>query len=292
MDGVCEDCFGVAFRRNSDNGHGRRAEPGRNGFNEQGECFVHGSVLPFSSRACATARSHGRWAHAWEVALPKYPRGVEWCCAGLWVYRSLHGATNIPDPMARVILLLALCLWWPSRGAAQISIYRTYANLLADLPVEMHGYTLRSVQSEKKNAQLVLTGEAGQPERTIDCATIWGFRLDSALFRIEPQFGHPALVVLTGEPCYYENGAAHLKMYLEGTHEEHVVWGAGGYLSHDLDSPMTFVPIDQYGYGRKETKAFLESRPAYAPILRCANKQFHTYMMRACITALRKGQLE
>ncbi len=194
--------------------------------------------------------------------------------------------------MTRLLFVLVLSLYGQPRGVAQISIYRTYADLLAEDPIQMDGYRLRALKSQKKNAQLVLSDDPGQPERTIECNEIWGFKLDSSLYRIEPEFGHPALVVLTGEPCFYENGAAHLKMYLEGTQEEHVVWGAGGYLSHDLNSEMTFVPIDIYSYGRKETKKFLESRPAYAPILRCANGQINTNMIRACIKALREGQLE
>lgn len=194
--------------------------------------------------------------------------------------------------MIRVILVFAVYLCIPLHGVAQISIYRTYADLLTETPVEMHGYRLHSLKSQKKNAKLILTGGAGQLERTIECADIWGFRMDSALFRIEPQFGHPALVVHIGEPCYYENGAAHLKMFLEGTEKEHVVWGAGGYLSHDLNSEMAFVPIDKYAFGHKETKKFLESKPAYAPILRCANKQLYALMMRACIAALRNEQID
>ncbi|MCB0769977.1 MAG: hypothetical protein KDC00_06185 [Flavobacteriales bacterium] len=192
--------------------------------------------------------------------------------------------------MYRLLVFAAwLCVQFPC--TAQISIYRSYADLLADAPDELEGYTLKSIKSQKKNASLLLEGEAGQAPMTIECEDIWGFRLDSVLFRIEPIYGHPARVVLVGEPCFYENGAAHLKMYLEGTNEEHVVWGAGGYLSDDLNSEMAFVPIDKYAYGRKETKVFLESRSAYAPILRCANGQLHTYMIRACIKAMWNGDL-
>lgn len=188
-------------------------------------------------------------------------------------------------PFAAFVVAGCQCL-------GQISIYRTYDDLLANAPTRLDGYRLRAIESPKKNVQLILSGEGGLPERTVECKDIWGFTLDSALYRIEPQFKHPALVVFTGEPCFYENGGAHLEMYLKGTHEAHADYGAGGYLSHDLNSEMAFVPMGVGYYGHKETKKFLESRPAYASILSCANKQLHARMLKACISALRKGQLE
>lgn len=193
--------------------------------------------------------------------------------------------------MARILLALLLSACTSATCFAQVSIYRNYSDLLADSPLEMEGYRLKAIEYRRKNPQLILVGE-GLVERTVACAEIWGFRLDSALYRIEPQFKNPARVVLTGDPCYYENGGAHLKMYLEGSHEAYAVKGAGGYLSYDLKSEMTFVPIQIGEYGYKETKRFLQSRPEYGPILRCANKQLHAYMIRACITALRNGDLD
>lgn len=91
--------------------------------------------------------------------------------------------------------------------------------------MELEGYQLQSIKSKRKQTQLILSGPGNDPARTIECNDIWGFRLDGALFRIEPEFGQPALVVLESSPCYYENGAAHLKMYLNGTTEATVVHG-------------------------------------------------------------------
>ena len=97
--------------------------------------------------------------------------------------------------------------------------------------------------------------------------------------------------MLEGSPCYYENGAAHLKMYLNGTTEATVVHGSGGYLSHGLNDPMTGVALTKEKHTYKAPRKFLEERPEYAPILRCANGQFHAYMLRACLKAFAEGQL-
>ena len=157
--------------------------------------------------------------------------------------------------------------------------------------MELEGYQLQSIKSKRKQTQLILSGPGNDPARTIECNDIWGFRLDGALFRIEPEFGQPALVVLESSPCYYENGAAHLKMYLNGTTEATVVHGSGGYLSHGLNDPMTGVSLTKEKHTYKAPREFLEERPEYAPILRCANGQFHAYMLRACIKAFAEGQL-
>jgi hypothetical protein len=179
-------------------------------------------------------------------------------------------------------IILGLCLL-ATACAAQFGVYKTYADFVANDAWMYDGYTVRDFENERKNMRIRLVSADGLPDVIIACEEIWGFRFDSALYRIEPEMMLPARLIFSGKPCYFENGAAHLRMQLQGTDREEVQWGSGGYLAHELNSEMIYVPLHVDDYGRSGTKKFLQSRPEYEVILKCLNGFYQTNVVRGCI---------
>ena len=80
-----------------------------------------------------------------HAPLPSHPRP-----------RTAHNEDGFPrsttfdhmGPKYLLLLLTLLSLALPSR--AQIQLYRTYADLLAETPMELEGYELKSIKSKRK----------------------------------------------------------------------------------------------------------------------------------------------
>lgn len=175
-------------------------------------------------------------------------------------------------------------LSWPS--AAQVRIFNTYADVLGDTPQMLEGYKLTGLSGPNTNVRLTFTG-TGLPDKEIRCSEIWGFGLDSTLYRVIPNSGMPARVVTIGRPCFYENGGAHLTMFIKETEEERKRGKFAGFLSDDLNSDMSGVSLTgvagQGGAGKGSTREFLESRPEYADIIRCLGDNWGYVYVRECV---------
>ena len=184
--------------------------------------------------------------------------------------------------------LLTLLFFCAGIGAsvAQVSIFRTYADLTNSTPQVLEGYSLSGMTGSNKDVQLTFTAQ-DQPERNIACQEIWGFGLDSSLYRIVPGTGMPALVVVIGTPCFYENGGAHLTMFIKETEEEKKQGKYAGFLSDDLNGEMSGVALNgEPGYGGAgvaTSKKFLKSRPEYADIIKCLNDHWGYVYLRECV---------
>jgi hypothetical protein len=181
-------------------------------------------------------------------------------------------------PTTATIALIAMSM---CNLSAQVTIFNTYENVTTNVPAVMEGYKLVGIDGGNNDVHLLLKGE-GLPERDIACKDIWGFGLDSVVYRVVPGTGMPALLVIEGHPCFYENGGAHLRMYLEGDSLERLHGGHAGYLSDDLNSEMVGVGLQHDSNGIR-VKRFLRSKPEYEAILKCLN-QFYSYVVvRGCV---------
>ena len=185
--------------------------------------------------------------------------------------------------MKRTLFLLLLATCTLGHACGQVAIYRSYTAFLDQAPEVKEGYRLTALEDLRRNTKLILTPVEGGPPMEVRCKDIWGFRLGSALYRVEPDMGLPAFVVTTDAPWFYENGIAHLRRYLEETTTEYVEWGPPGYLSHDLNSDMKHLGRSNMEYDRLGVGKLLKSTPAYAALRECVGTYFYYHPVRRCI---------
>lgn len=188
--------------------------------------------------------------------------------------------------MRRLVVILPFLLAGIPPIDAQIRIYRGYADLVNNAPDVIDGYVLSGIDGPNKDVHLLLKAE-GMPDKDVACADIWGFGIDSSLYRIVPGSGMPARVVVIGTPCFYENGGAHLTMLIKETTEEKKQGRFAGFLSDDLNGEMIGVSLTgeagSGGAGIGSTKKFLKGRPEYADIVKCLNDYWGYVYVRECV---------
>ena len=156
--------------------------------------------------------------------------------------------------------------------------YRTYQDFLDKKLVEQD--ELASYFHSVGKVTLVFK-KGGEKEK-IKCAEIWGFLFKGQLFRIDETYGQPAKVISAGKITYYENGWAHMEMIKSGTDKGEYAIGYYGYLSNDLNSKMTPLPIG-LSDAKKKFKDFKASNLQHGALYDCMEDGKSLDVTRNCV---------
>lgn len=125
--------------------------------------------------------------------------------------------------------------------------------------------------------------KAGEKEK-VKYSEIWGFLYKGELFRIDKHFENRQVatrVIEVGNIVYYENGWAHLQMLENNTNEGEYSAGYMAYISNDLNSEMTPLPVTR-GDAKSMYKKFMEKNPQHAKLYDCIDKSRTMDVMRQC----------
>jgi hypothetical protein len=162
---------------------------------------------------------------------------------------------------------------------AQTGIYDTYEDFKKDSLRTMKAIDRTSYSMGKYT--IVFTDNNGKEEK-VKAKTIWGFKYNGHLFRTD-HVGNIALVILTGDFVYYENGGAHLQMLRFDKKEGDFSSGYACYLSKDLGSEMTPLPSAPISDAKKMYKNFKEKYPEYEKLYDCIGKRTDYLHVRECV---------
>lgn len=182
----------------------------------------------------------------------------------------------------RLLLAIALLFMGISLNA-QVVVYNTLAQY-QDNTGDMYDAYLDIGRGPNPKIKFQRHGEKVK----IQAKTIWGFKIEGDLFRIEAEDYSPVMLKRAGKIVYYENGYSglHLIKYYSTIFDQ----GSYSYVSERIDSEIVAFPMTLIS-SKKKILNFSEEHPEYRMFFDCIGNDFYDYQkVRSCLQLFEEAE--